>query len=105
MNDNTEPDKELSPEEEALVNQFVGQLNSDGKPMLATPIGMVPITDEQNERIQEAAVQRIIRAINAEQKPLVSRIIREVSGICFGSLLVIGTAYLVHAGVKAILGG
>jgi hypothetical protein len=103
----TDENKDLTPEQEAVVGEFVSQLNGgvDGKPMVSTPAGLIPITPEQNERIQQAAVDRIIQAIRKEQPSLSGRIVRDLSGICFGAVILSGTAYVVWAAARAIFGG
>jgi hypothetical protein len=104
VSDNKEP--ELTPDEEKLVASFSQMLNNDdGGPIIPTPAGLVPVTDEHVKRVQEAATENLIKRINAPQQTLATKIIRDVSGICFAALVLSGTAYVVHAAVRAITGG
>ena len=105
MSDNSEP--ELTPEQEALVGQFVHQLDGAGQvvTLVNTPVGPVRITDEDNARIRAAAVEKTIQLIRKDPPTLPAKIIRDVSGICLATLILAGTAYAVHAAVRAIFGG
>lgn len=104
MSENKEP--ELTPEQEKMVAGFAKMLDSgvDGEPVIPTPAGLVPVTPEHVKRVQEAATAWLIRQINTPQTPLAGKIVRDISGICFAALVVAGTAYAVHAAVRAIFG-
>ena len=104
MSDNKEP--ELTPEEEKLVANFSQMLNSDdGGPVIPTPAGLVPVTQEHVERVQEAATRNLIDRINAPQASLAAKVVRDALGICVAALSVTGTAYVVYLAAKAIFGG
>jgi hypothetical protein len=105
VSENKEP--ELTPEQEKLVASFRNSLNADGSegPVIPTPAGLVPVTEDHVKRVQEAATQHLIDQIRKPQPSLAGKIIRDVSGICFGVLAVAGTSYVVHAAVRAIIGG
>ena len=103
MSENKEP--ELTPEQEKLVAGFRESLNGPDGPAIPTPAGIVPVTQEHVARVQEAATQNLIDRIRKEQPSFAAKIVRDVSGICFAALILAGTAYTVHAAVRAIFGG
>ena len=99
--DKKEP--ELSPEEEALVGQFVNQLEgADGEivHIVATPVGPVRITDEEAGQIRQAAVLKTIDLINREPDPLIMRIARDTFWTVTIGVMIAGG----FAAVRAIVG-
>jgi hypothetical protein len=103
--DKKEP--ELTPEQEALVGNFVHQLNAESGEvviMVNTPVGPVRITDEDNAEIRAAVVRKTVRMIEEEPQRLSTKIFFDVAGLGMGALILSGVAYVVHAVARAIAG-
>jgi hypothetical protein len=99
---------ELTPEQEALVGQFVSEMEgASGKvvTIVKTNVGNVHITEEESAEIRKAAVRKTVRMIEQDPPGRTGRFVRDASAICFIALVVTGTAYVVHAAFRAIFGG
>jgi hypothetical protein len=110
MTEKQEPEKPLTPEQEAMVGQFVHQLNAETGEvvkMVITPVGPVRITAEDDAKIRAAAVDKTIELIRQEEKPkpsLTSRVVSVIGGISFGVVVLSSAVYFVYKVIEAISG-
>lgn len=86
----------LSPEEEAIVNQFAQQLDGDGNVimMVNTRVGPIQMSAEDEEKIRHAARDKTIELIKFTPPSKRVVVAGWIGTITIGAILLLSVSYL-----------